>query len=1273
MTVLFAIWIILIATNQQVMGDTLITVDNGGKASVRCCEGKCLCSSLHMALQSAYGSVIVNITSEVVNLDGYTVIGPPTFVSNITITSDINAIIKCHNNGSLSISNTINVTIRGITWDQCGDPNYPYVSGGVDFGSTCNLTIDSCTFQYSQICALNVEMACGNIIIKNSNFISNGLSKDGSCGGLSIGGTQMNTTIMISDSVFIGNGYFSTLSEPIYGLSIMSDEPFRSGISLTINNSIFTSNSGGIYLKVDVATFPIFILSEVVASDNINEGIKLSQLEIAKGNITLMISNSIFNNNSNGGIVGNSIFTNDVNSEVTFTVINTNFTDNRATDASNAALAIAIYSPGNSPISIYVQHSNFVGNSNGDVYISTSSDEGIHLVQFYDIIVKESVSTGSSSGSGTVSVSLQSSLENFYEFHSVKFISNEYSGFIGGNVFVQTANIDNCISVINCVFQNNTGAAFHLVDGVTDPVVMIYATHISFVDVQFTNNRVDDIYSVVYVVGGGINSTQIIMQSTHFINNTGTALQLIMSTVTFFVSALFKNNTANSGAALYLQQGTQVYFDDNVTVQFVNNTGTQYGGAIYTDLPSTCPRNGVMFHSNNTKNFTISFVNNKAGIIGNSLYFNIQEFCEVYTNVSSNNSLLYLPYKFNYSEALSSAVVTSPHSIMLYFPNHDGSCIDNKTFFVNNKILGEAITFTGAVFDYFNNSAEPTQFHVQCINGCADHTLADDQLLIDNISLLSITIYGHRVGVNPINITLGLTSILPSFNEQISVQLVIELQQCFSGYYYNVRFNQCVCYNHKDIVHCYDGYNEIKRGYWFGTITNAFKPTVSLCPSRYCDFGSNRKETRQGYCIIPPRLDDQCSSHRTGVACGECKSGYTLAYDSPDCISADKCSIGMTILVIVLTILYWIAIVASVFGLMYFQFQISSGYAYGIIYYYSIVDILLVNNPYISDVVFQVVATLASFAKLTPQLFGQLCLVEGLSRIDQQFIHYSHAIAVSLIILIIVLVARYSATFTRFVAPFIIRVICLLLLLSYTSLASTSLQLLSPLIFSDVDEVRTYSSPDIKYFTGRHLVYAIVAILCEVIVVIGLPLFLLLEPFLRRRINLVRIKPLVDQFQGCYKDKYRWFAAYYLICRQVIILIVYIGNGDYYNMLYYLQTACIIIVMIHGWVQPYKNALLNGLDEVILLVLVLIINLNTFSFLSSVSSEISVVLLLIPLLLICLVAIRKFLHHRFNREYRELHNVCEDEDNNYNQNREGANVRCALVVVTKLCYITIAS
>ena len=49
--------------------------------------------------------------------------------------------------------------------------------------------------------------------------------------------------------------------------------------------------------------------------------------------------------------------------------------------------------------------------------------------------------------------------------------------------------------------------------------------------------------------------------------------------------------------------------------------------------------------------------------------------------------------------------------------------------------------------------------------------------------------------------------------------------------------------------------------------------------------------------------------------------------------------------------------------------------------------------------------------------------------------------------------------------------------------------------------------------------YGIVAMLFTTIIVIGLPFLLALEPFLNSKINFIRIKPLLDQFQGCYKDK----------------------------------------------------------------------------------------------------------------------------------------------------------
>ena len=1266
--IVICVWIILITASQHVQSSKVIIVNNNGSNSTECCiNGSkiCACNSLSTALQYLEDNTIVNITSKSVRLDNATVIGSGKVVTSITIIGN-KTTVKCNNTGSVSCTNCVDFVIEGITWDQCGRPN---AKGGIYFKNSSNINIDNCTFQNSQTCAVYLLKISYDIIVANSYFISNGVKEvlsadsDYVCGGLKIDTAVTNTTVMISDSIFSDNGNFTNRTyDPVYGLIITSEVDLK----LNVNRTQFLSNSGGMYLNTHVNTLDNVTLNELVVSHNRNEGINIETLRVEKGNLCLKVLNSTFSDNGNGGITGN-VVTFNSNTNITVIVDNTNFADNRAVNFTNGALVITIYSGTNAPCSVYIQQSNFINNSNGTIYISTSQSKQLHLVYFYKVVVKGCVTMGSSSGSGTVYISLFSSVNNTYDFYSVIFSSNAYLGITGGALFLNTANSENDVFMIDCVFHNNSGSgegvAFYYADGVLRNSAEEYQTIIQLTGINFTDNKAGN--SVVYITGNSINNTQIKIRdnSLHFINNTGTALHISMSMIEFHVYVLFENNTANSGAALYLEQGTQVhfYYGSSNVLEFVNNLATQYGGAIYIDLPCIYSTDGITFHSYGDEIFNISFIKNKAVITGNSIYFNIYKNCQVNTNASSITSLLYYPYKFHYTESYGKSIITSPHSLILYFPDHDGSHIGSNTFFISNKILGKAITFHGAVLDYCNNSAQPTQFYVKCAKCYGEYTLADDRLLVDNVSSLSIIIYGHRI-VKPINITLELNSLLASFNQQFSLQLVIELQQCFSGYYYNVNCNKCVCYNHEDIVQCYDDYNEIKRGYWFGTVNGASKPTVSLCPSQYCDFGKHRNETRQGYCIIPSRLDDQCSSHRTGVACGECKSGYTLAYDSPDCINKDKCSAGMTILVIVLTILYWITIVAVVFCLMYFQFQISSGYAYGIIYYYSIVDILLDNNPYISDEVFQVITILSSFAKLTPQLFGQFCLVQGLNGIDQQFIHYFHALAISLMLLAIVLITRHFYRLALYVRRSIIRIICLLLLLSYTSLASTSFQLLRVVHYPGYDGLYVYLSPDMKYFSNRHAFYGVVAVLCGAVIVVGLPLFLLLEPLiLNRWFNFIKIKPLLDQFQGCYKDKHRWFASYYLICRQVIILIVYFGNTDYYEMLYYLQTACIIIAMFHMWIQPYVNDFLNGFDGVILLALVLMVNTNTFAFLSSATSIIIIILILFPLIVLCQAGITRLISRyilsRWYQNYDLIDYVDSDDtdnddrDNNVNTRR----------------------
>ncbi|XP_065893750.1 uncharacterized protein [Dysidea avara] len=211
-----------------------------------------------------------------------------------------------------------------------------------------------------------------------------------------------------------------------------------------------------------------------------------------------------------------------------------------------------------------------------------------------------------------------------------------------------------------------------------------------------------------------------------------------------------------------------------------------------------------------------------------------------------------------------------------------------------------------------------------------------------------------------------------------------------------------------------------------------------------------------------------------------------------------------------------------------------------------------------------------------------------MSGIEQQFIHYTHLLTVSVIIVIICQSARISHKFASFIGRGIIRTICFLVLMSYTSVTTTSLLLLSSLTFDNVDKVYTYLSPDIEYCHGRHLPYFIVAVLCTLVIVFGLPLLLLLEPFLNHKINFIRIKPLLDQFQGCYKDKYRGFAAFYMICRLVImIIIIVIPSNDIIFLHLLIFSSAILAFILINVLKPYQHKILNIFDGLILLLVVL--------------------------------------------------------------------------------------
>ena len=833
----------------------------------------------------------------------------------------------------------------------------------------------------------------------------------------------------------------------------------------------------------------------------------------------------------------------------------------------------------------------FLNNSNGGSVIrivTENSQTGLDVLQILSCNYINNVN-------GALKVLISSRRTSEIIFHKLTIMGNK--GTFRKDILIDSDAIDQGVGILTVIKIANTSN--------------IYISYCNIFD-----NIGSQKSSIVYIMVSLVHNTKMTsITSSNFTNNVGSALYLSSCIAEFEGNILFMNNSAARGGAMFLDQGSQIAIKEN-SVKFIGNNAEQQGGAIFINLLIgsaldglfSCPYDGIIVTSlSSTAN--VSFTDNSAGIVGNSIYFNVPESCSIIREA--------LIYKFNYSqipEIIGPIIATSPHKVNVCSIASDDT--GEICHIPNGNMLGQSIGINATVYDYFDHVSETVQFYVECTNCNNTYRLSNDKILVHR-GLFHITFKAVDADsdiIDDVNVTLKLSSVLPTENRQLTAATSLKLSSCKSGYVFDTNLQQCVCYEqNEDVIQCQQEYAEIKYGYWFG-IAVFPKRTVSLCPIHYCGFTT---ETTNGYYKLPEMLSDQCSPHRTGVACGECSEGYTLAYDSPNCINTDKCSAGMTVLVIVLTIVYWVIVVVLVFALM--QRKLSLGYAYGLIYYYSIIDILLGSNLFISNGVFQLVTILSSFAKLTPQFLGKLCFMQGLSGMDQQFIHYFHAISIFLFIVIIVIAARYSFKIASFVSHSIIRVICLLILLSYTSFASTSLQLLRPLYFDDVNGAYVYSSPSIKYFTGRHIAYGIIALLCELFIVIGLPLLLLLEPFLNRKINFIKIKPLLDQFQQCYKDRYHWFAAYYLVCQQVIIIIVYVSKS-----LYYIQTVCIIIVAIHVCAKPNKSETLNVLDGVILLNAVLVINLNSFIFSRPLTTTIVVFIAIFPLILSCLICLKVF-------------------------------------------------
>ena len=1140
-----------------------------------------------------------------------------------------------------------NIIVEAITWDSCGNPNlvqtYSHF-GGVNFNTISNLSIINCTFENSSVRALSLTSISGLIEIINTRFLYNANYGTIYCansqhgfiqctaadfkvtGALRIQDFIQKATVNISNCLFDHNGHLGTVNNTNYrevpcfncevadgaGLLLVSPIPtVAANVFIESSNFLFNRGRSGAGVYITTKNSPQIVLNNVTFNNNsvlefyINASALLIQQDQAPWIHSIemsmiQLSSCTFYNNSGGRnmlsyniadvpsylLIDDCTFFN--NSEYDITLVELNMKCNCVVDILNSKFNS---NTGASLIYFQIRNRNMV-------------------VSIFNATVKNNTGFATEKTGGLIlmEVSQDNCTLHITELY---FMHNTYYSN-GGGLYITGAfeSLFKCY-VKNSQFKSNFGFG----DGSVIYSSLTCATEKTYLifieDCTFTHNQGN---SIVYVSMEYYVLPAFLILNGTFSHNLGTPLKLFNTALVGKGSTVFEHNEANTGAALYLLDSYILFNYSSYHLHFIGNAANQHGGAIFVDfmfsnvIHSQC--HWLFYSQDNfcdkiyhvkdncltvmyTPEFcnelpivdvTINIANNTALLSGQAIFYDDAHNFQTSrrsSNTSVSKSMFYIPDSFSFQPNATEPLVLATQPQLLKLDN-PAKCNNGLTECnITGITLGQEIRIPASIIGYNNKPAEATRFFIECIN-CSNHTSTSEFVLIID-ELHGIRVTGNEVIQNEL-VSLRLHS------GMVSLKLHIGLVSCQLGYVYDTIFRQCMCYpSEGNTVTCEGNSTFIKKEYWFGEVDG--NRAVSKCPEKYCNL-SRTNGGNPGRYVLPVGYDDQCNVNREGPACGECSDNYTLSFDFDDCIKEEDCSIGITFLVVVCTILYWILIVVIAVGVMYLKINI--GYLYGIIYYYSVVDILLGQILHFSDGLDIVEKFIFSIIRLSPGFLGKLCFIKGMSGIDQYALHYIHPIAISLILVLLAIFARCSRRFALFISRGIICAICLILTLTYTSIATTSLQLFRWLQYEGNNNIYCYLSPHMNYLNGRHIVYFIIAVLFEIVIVLGLPILLLVEPFINNRVNFIRIKPLLDQFQGCYKDKYRWFAAIYFLCRQLILFIVVI-TSDQYISLYLLAIVCVALALSHFLLRPYDNDALNEYDGIILQLLLLVVSLHIIS------------------------------------------------------------------------------
>ena len=276
----------------------------------------------------------------------------------------------------------------------------------------------------------------------------------------------------------------------------------------------------------------------------------------------------------------------------------------------------------------------------------------------------------------------------------------------------------------------------------------------------------------------------------------------------------------------------------------------------------------------------------------------------------------------------------------------------------------------------------------------------------------------------------------------------------------------------------------------------------------------------------------------------------------------------------------------------------------GLIFYANIVwvnNAIFFKSPKIFGLkVFQQVLVVF-MAWLNLDLGIETCFYHGMDAYIQTWLQFAFPFYIWMIVGAIIYLSRRYITIVKLVGSSAVSVLATLFLLSYAKLQRTVITAFS---FTYVQNYYGDERPlavwlydgNVPFLQGKHIALFLMALAVTLFFILPFTLLLLFAPciqasnhFLSQRVKM-KLNPLLDAYQGPYKDNFRFWTGLMLVVRSILLVgfgLNILGDPDINNLLIIVMLSCLVVATgIRGIV--YKNTLFHATEMSFILNLIIL-------------------------------------------------------------------------------------